>query len=73
MAYTIRSSGAAAVALLAPAGDSATIRLAFYFNEDALPRSIQFATYTFSATITIAMDEGPSFSIPVTLTLQSQA
>jgi len=61
------------LALLAPAGDSATIRLAFYFNEDALPRSIQFATYTFSATITIAMDEGPSFSIPVTLTLQSQA
>jgi len=49
------------------------IRLTFYFNEDGLPRSIQFATYSFSATITIAMDQGPSFSIPLTLTLQSQA
>ncbi len=69
----VGSSDAGGLLLLDPSGGSGTIKLTVYFNEASLPRSFTFGTYSLTATITVSMQNGPTLSIPVNMSLQAQA
>ncbi len=58
---------------LAPSGGTCSVLLTVAFNEDALPRNIPFTNRPFSATVSIVMESGPTISVPIEFSLQSQA
>ncbi len=55
------------------AGSGCSVRISVYYNEDALPRSIPFASVNFNGSLVIAMQYGPTVTVPISQTVQSQA